>query len=154
MTAVKQHRRLAVGSGELQPPRCRLVGGFYLGDHAGQRAIAQRILRHGEHRAVAPTLRIEKLVRGKSHLFKAWCIKIEPSEGPEGGKVRLAGEARRYASDKQRRRRIIAERRASGGNLVQGRAIQPAIGKAIIKRRDAKRQGWATHATRLRQLSQ
>ena len=153
MTAVKQHRRLAVGSGELQPPRCRLIGGFYLGDHASQRAIAQRILSHGEHRAVARALRIEKLVRAKSHLFKAWCVEIEPGERPKGGKVRLAGEARGYASDKQRRRRIIAERRASGGNLVQCRAIQPAIGKAIIKRRDAKRQGWATLATRLCQLS-
>ena len=154
MTAVKQHRRLAVGSGELQPPRCCLVGGFYLGDHAGKRAIAQRILRHGEHCAVARALRIENLVRGKSHLFKAWCVEIEPSERPEGGKVRLAGEARGYAGDEQRRCRIIIERRASGGDLVQGRAVQTAIGKALIKRSDAKRKGWATRAARLRQLSQ
>ena len=154
MTAVKQHRRLAVGSRQLQPPRRCLVGGFYLSDNAGKRAIAQRILRHGEHRAVARALRIENLIWAKSHLFKAWCIKIEPGEGPEGGEIRLAGEARGYASDEQRRCRIIAERRASRGDLVQCRAIQPAIGKAIIKRGDAKRQGWATLATRLRQLSQ
>ena len=76
MTTVKQHRRLAVGSGELQPPRCRLVGGFYLGDNASKRAITQGILSHGEHRAVAHALRIKHLVRGKSHLFKAWCIEI------------------------------------------------------------------------------
>jgi hypothetical protein len=99
-------------------------------------------------------VRIENLVRGKSHLFKAWCIEIEPGERPESGKVRLAGETRRYAGDKQRRRRIIAERRASRSDLVQGRAIQPAIGEAIIKRIEAKRQGWATLTTRLRQLSQ
>lgn len=154
MTAVKQHRRLAVRSGELQPPRRRLVCRFYLSDNAGKRAIAQRILRHGEHRAVARALRIEKLVRGKSHLFKSWCIEIEPGEGPKGGKVRLAGEARGYASDEQCRCRIISERRASGGDLVQCRAVQPAVGKALIKRRDAKRQGWTTRATRLRQLSQ
>ena len=154
MTAVKQHRRLAVGSGELQPPRCRLVGGFYLSDNASQRAIPQGILGHGEHRAVACALRIENLIWAKSYLFKAWCIEIEPSEGPEGGEIRLAGEARGYASDEQRRCRIVSERRASRGDLVQRRAIQPAIGKAIIKRGDAKRQGWATLATRLRQLSQ
>lgn len=154
MTAVKQHRRLAVRGRQLQPPRCCLVGGFYFRDNAGQRAIAQGILSHGEHRAVARALRIENLIWSKSHLFKAWCIKIEPGERPEGGKVRLAGEARGRASHEQRRCRIIIERRGSGGNLVQGRAVQPAIGKALIKRGDAKRQGWATRATRLRQLSQ
>jgi hypothetical protein len=154
MTAVKQHRRLTVRGRQLQPPRCRLVGGFYLSDNAGQRAIAQGILRHGEHRALARALRIEDLVRTKSHLFEARRVKVEPGECPKGGKVRLAGEARGYAGDEQRRCRIIAERRASRGDLVQRRAIQPAIGKAIIKRGDAKRQGWATRATRLCQLSQ
>ena len=154
MTAVKQHRRLAVGSGELQPPRGCLVGGFYLGDNAGKRAIAQGILSHGEHRAVARALRIENLVGTKSDLFESGRMKVEPCERPKGGKVRLAGEARGYASDEQRRRRIIIERRTSRSNLVQCRAIQPAIGKAIIKRSDTKRQGWATRATRLRQLGQ
>src|SRR3546814_19258786 len=48
VAAIGQHRRLAFGCGELQPPRRGLVGGFYLGDNTGERAVAQRVLAHGE----------------------------------------------------------------------------------------------------------
>ena len=139
MTAVKQHRRLTVGSGELQPSRCRLVSRFDLRDNAGQRAITQGILRHGKHATVARSLRIKDPVRTKPYLFEARCIEVKLRDCPERCKVLFGGEAGRYARDEQRGCRIIIERRRCRRNLVQCRPIQPAIRKAFIERGDAER---------------
>lgn len=139
MTAVKQHRRLTVGSGELQPSRCRLVSRFDLRDNAGQRAITQGILRHGKHATVARSLRIKDPVRTKPYLFEARCIEVKLRDCPERCKVLFGGEAGRYARNEQRGCCVIVQCRASGGNFMQCRAIQAAIRKAFIERGDAER---------------
>jgi hypothetical protein len=43
MPPVEKHRGLPVGRSQLQAPGSGLVGGFDLGDDAGQRSVAQSI---------------------------------------------------------------------------------------------------------------
>ncbi len=138
----------------MQPPCRRLISGFDLSDNAGKRAIAQGILGHSKHAAIARALRIEDLVRTKPDLFKARRIKVEPGQRPEGSKVRLAGEASGYAGNEQGGCRIIAERWTSRCNFMQGRPIKATVGQALINRANAEGQGRATRGARLRQLCQ
>src|SRR3546814_13895194 len=91
--SIEQQRRLAFGCGELQPPRRGLVGGFYLGDNTGERAVAQRVLAHGEKLAIVRALRIENAVGPKPRLFEPRRIQVEARDSPEPPKPRF-GAAR------------------------------------------------------------
>lgn len=94
MPPVEQHGRPPVGRRELQSAGRGLVGRLYLGDHAGQRPVAQCILGEREDFGILSPLRVENLVRGQSHLFEAGRIKVEPAERPQHRHARTLGKAR------------------------------------------------------------
>lgn len=82
MPAIEQHRRPAIRSGELQPAGSGHVRRLHLGDHAGERPVAQRVLSHGENVDILAALRIEQLARTKTYLFEARRVEVEGSNGP------------------------------------------------------------------------
>jgi hypothetical protein len=82
MAPVEKHRRSAVGSGKLKPPRRRLIGRLYLGHHTGQRAVSQTVLGKRQNLAILAALRIKDLVGSEPHLFEARCIEVEFRQRP------------------------------------------------------------------------
>ena len=136
----KQHRRFAVGSGQLKPPRGGLIGGLHLRDHAGERSVTKAVLCKRQDLCILAALGIEDFVRAKPGLFEARRIKIEARHGPEDRKAWLNGEARRDPSSEQGGASIVREARRRGGDLMQTCAIEAMIGKTFIDLRYPKWQ--------------
>lgn len=94
--------------------------------------MTQRILGHGEDCAILGGLRVQDLVGRQAALFEAGRIEIELRRGPEqlkAGRLRKPGCNARC---KQRCRRIVVERRRSGGDFMEARAIDSLAGKAAV----------------------
>src|SRR5690606_25909593 len=144
MAPVKEHRRRPFGRGKLQPPRCRLIGRLHLGNDAGERAAAQRILAYRKQLAVIAPLSIEDPLRSKPCLFQTRRIKVEARERPEHRKPRRRREARGDPGGKKRRSGVIAPACRGCGDFVKACAIKPAAVQSSIERRDAERQQGAT----------
>lgn len=136
----KEHRRFAVGSGQLKPPRCGLIGDLHLRDHAGERSITKAVFCKRQDLCILATLGIEDIVRAKPGLLKARRIKIEARHRPEDGKTGFSSEARRDPGREEGGARIVGEARRRGGDLMQTRAIEAMIGKSFIDLRYPERQ--------------
>jgi len=152
VTAVEEHRCLAVRRGELEPARRRLIGRLYLGDDAGDRSVAKRIFCHSQHLGILAALRVEDAIGAKPDLFKARGVKVELRERPQDGEAGPRGEAGSDACREQGRGRVVAQRRPSRRDLMQPGAVQPMIGQPVIKRRQPERQRWPALALSLREL--
>lgn len=152
MTAVEQHRRLAIGGGKLKPARRGLVGRLYLGDHAGERPIAQAVLGKRQHLGVLAPLRIEDAVRPKPHLFQSRRVKVEARQCPEHSRAALRREPRRDTGGEQGRSGIVAKLGGGSHNLMQPPAIEAAIREAIVNLRQAERQRRSALPSRAGQL--
>lgn len=139
MTAIQQYRCPTVVGRELKPARRGLVGGFDLGDHAGERAVAQRILGHRQHLGVLATLSIENAVGAEADLLESGGVKIKPRQRPQHRGFRSGRKACCDAGREQCRRRVVAQVCRGAGDLMQPRAIEPAIRKPVVELRDPER---------------
>ncbi len=152
MAAIEQHGGLSVRCGKLEPPRRGLIGRLYLSNDASERAIAKRILGHGQYRGILAALGIKDLVGSESDLFESGRVEIEARQRPEHGEARTLGKARRDPGGEQGRGGIIAERRGSGAYFVEARAVESAIGKPVIDRVQAERQHRPSRPARMGEL--
>lgn len=128
----KEHRRFAVESGQLKPPRGGLIGSSHLGDHAGERSITKAVLGKRQDLGILATLGIEDLLGAKPGLFETRRVKIEVRHRPEDRKTGFSGETRRDSGSEQGGASIVGEARRRGGDLMQTRAIEAMIGKTFI----------------------
>lgn len=151
MAPIEQHRGFAVAGGELEAPCGGHVGGANLGDHAGQRSVAQAVLGNGQHLLILFALSVEYLRRAKADLFEAGSIEVEAGQCPEHGKSGT-GEARGKAGGKERGGGIVAPARGSGGDFVEACAVQTSKGEPVIQHGDAEGQDGAAIRARVGQL--
>ena len=151
MAAEQQHRRLAVGSRQLKTAGRGLVGGLHLGDHAGERSIAEAIFGKRQDLSVVAALGVEDLVRAQADLLEARRIEIETRHGPKDGEARFRGEARRDPGGEQGGAGIVIEARRRGGDLMQSRAIETMIGQALVKLGQSEGQRRPTRGAGMRQ---
>ena len=140
VAAVEQHRGAPFGGGELEPPRRRLVSRLHLGDDAGERPVAQRVLAQGKQLAVVLALRIEDTPRPEPGLFESRGIKVEACQRPEHRKTRRRREARGDPRREKRCRCIVAPACRGSRDLMQSRAVEPAGAQQMIDRSHAERQ--------------
>jgi hypothetical protein len=140
IAAVQQHRGLAFRCRELQPPCRGLVRHLHLGDDAGQRAVAQRVLAHGEQLLIGLALRIEDMPGAETRLLQPWGVKIEARQRPECRHAGRRREARGDPGGEQCCRGIVAPARRRARDLVQAGTVEPAAGEEMIERPDTERQ--------------
>lgn len=140
MTAIEQHGRSAVRCRELEASRRRHVRCLHLGDHAGERAVAQAVLSHGKHLRILAALAIENAIRSQSNLFDSGRVEVEFRERPEHGLAGRIGEPGGYACREQRGGGIVVEAGGRRSNLVQPCAVEAMVGEAIVQACDPERQ--------------
>jgi len=141
VTPIEQHRRSAIGRGELQAPRRGLVGGLHFRNHAGKRPVAQPIFGQRQHVALLASLSIEDLVGAKPNLFQARGIEVEQGQRPKDREAGFRGKARGDAGDEQGRCRVIAQCLGFRCKFMECGAAQALFGQSGIDGRHAERQG-------------
>lgn len=111
MATEQQHRRLAVGGGQLKPAGRGLVGRLYFRDHAGERSIAQPIFGKRQNLGILAALGIEDFVRAKTDLLQARRVEVKTRHGPKDGETGLRAKARCDSRSKQGGAGIVGEAR-------------------------------------------
>ena len=152
MPTVEQDRGPAIRRGKLQAPGCGLVGGFHLGDYAGERAVAQTILRYREHFGIPGPLGVEDPRRVEADLFEARRIEIEPGQRPEHRQPRRWREASGDTRREQCSRRVVGQACRRTRNLVKSATVKPATGEPVVDRIDPEGERRSTFLTRRRQF--
>lgn len=140
ISPVKDHRRIAFRCCELQPARRGLVGSLHLGDDAGERSVAQRILAHGEQYLVILALRIKHALGSQPRLLEARRVKIEARQGPERRHARSGGKTGRNSGGEEGGGGIVTQTGGRRCDFVQTRTVETAAGEKMIERSDAKGQ--------------
>lgn len=138
MAAIEQHRSLAVGCGQLETSGGGLIGRLHFGNDTGQCPIAQAVLGHCQHLGILAALRVENPLGAEPDLFKSRRVKIEARECPQYCEPGFGGEACSDPGDKQSRRRIIAQFRRSGCDLMKTGPIKPIVSEPVVERCDSK----------------
>ena len=133
MPAIEKHRGLPVRRGELEPAgRCHVCD-LYLGNDAGDRAVAKGIFGEREDLCILAALGIEDAVGGKTDLFEARRVEVELAQRPQDREAG-SGKACRDPRGEQGRRRVVVQARGGAGDLVQPGAVESLIGEAIVQR--------------------
>lgn len=133
MAAIEQHRRPAVRGGKLQTARRGPIGTLYLGDHAGERSVAQPILGHGQDLGIFASLSIDDPVGRQTHLLQTRCIKIETRERPKHRGVAKRRKPGGDTGQEQGRRSIVPQRGRAGGNFVQAVPVETSIDQSLVE---------------------
>lgn len=77
MAAIKQDGCSAVRCRKLKPPGSGHIRRLHLGNHAGERAIAQPIFRHCQYLRVLAPLRVKDAIGAEPNLLNPRRIEVE-----------------------------------------------------------------------------
>lgn len=151
MAAEQQHRRLAVGGGQLKTAGRGLVGDLHFGDHAGEGSVAQPIFGKRQNLGILAALSIEDLVRAKTDLLKARRVEVKTRHGPEDGETGLRAKARRDSRSKQGGAGIVGEAGRGGSDFMQPSAVEATVREVLVQLGQPERQSRPARSAGVRQ---
>lgn len=141
MPAIKQHGCSTIRCRDLKAPGSGHVRFLHLGDHAGERPVAQAIFGHRQHLGILASLRVQDAIGAEPNLLKAWRVEVELGERPEHCPASVADEPGSYARREERGGCVVVEASGCCRDFVQPGACQATIRETIVHRRNAERQG-------------
>lgn len=133
MTPIEENGRAPIRCCKLQTTGRGLVGCLHLGDHAGEAAVAQRVLGHCQDDVVFHALGVEDGGRLKAALLKARRVEIELARRPEYVGPPAARKSGGDARSEQGCGGVVVESRGRSGHFMQSSAVKSMPRQTIVQ---------------------
>ena len=103
--------------------------------------MSQAVLHHREHIAILAPFRKDQTLGSEPDLLKSGGVQVEPAYHPQNSSVRRGCRSRRDAGNEKGRRSLVAERRSSRRDFVQGAAVETVLREPIVDLGHGEGQG-------------